>query len=196
MSSCLTRFLEDPWSSLKVVVPTVAIEVILHKKVWEKASLRELTLGLTVVNVYWFATTSNISLFETPLLTQVPTLDDRQKADNARHRYNWLNKLELIVGVVGLDLYCEWRKRILDHDGFVDIFLSQAVLAPVAITALQSAYLLPKLTECAKDKAENKVSACTTQQNCLPHKAYCGLEAVKVIGTAVAGIRFGRMLTL
>ena len=94
-SSCLSRFVTDPWSSLKVVIPSVAIEVVLHKKVWEKTSLRHLTLYLTMLNVYWFSSSLNFSFFETPLLCQVPSLDQRQKGDLARHRLGLMNKLEV-----------------------------------------------------------------------------------------------------
>ncbi|KAI9492936.1 hypothetical protein BDB00DRAFT_957765 [Zychaea mexicana] len=198
--SCLTRFLTDPWSSAKVVVPSIAIEVVLHKKVWEKASLRHLTLYLTLANAYWFATSLNFNLFETPLLCQVPSLDERQKVDVGRHRYGWLNKVELVVGVVTLDLFCEWRKRIIDRNGFVDLCLSSAVLAPALITVAQGAYFLPKLLDrCWNDKPATTVtgvdnSSCCSEKTCC--RAYIGIEAAKVVGLAVAGLRFGKMLTV
>ncbi|KAI8143389.1 hypothetical protein BJV82DRAFT_514819 [Fennellomyces sp. T-0311] len=192
--SCLTRFLTDPWSSLKVVIPSVAIEVVLHKKVWEKTSLRHLTLYLTILNVYWFANSLNFSFFETPLLCQVPSLDQQQKLDVARHRLGWMNKLELVAGVVSLDLFCEWRKRIVDHDGFVDLCLSSAVLAPVIITAAQGGYFLPKLGDrCLESTNVSGVKCCPEKTCC---RVYIGFEAVKVAGLAVAGLRFGKMLTI
>ncbi|CDS04464.1 hypothetical protein LRAMOSA07171 [Lichtheimia ramosa] len=195
MSSALSQFLTDPWSTLKVLAPSVAVEVILHKQVWQKASLRDLTLCLALVNAYWLGTTLNVSFFETPLLCQVPGLDERQQAEIARHRYGWINKAELVIGVVSLDLYCEWRKRIMDHNGFVDLCLSKAVIAPVLISAVQSAYLLPKASECCRDRQIAGVRD-NSKQKCNIHRAYVGFEAAKLVGVAVAGLRFGKMLTV
>lgn len=96
-TNCCVQFLEDPWSTVKVLVPTVAIEVILHKQVWQRTSLRDLTLYLALANTYWFATTLNLSFLETPLFLQSPHLDDQQKLDCGRQRFNWLNKIEVNV---------------------------------------------------------------------------------------------------
>lgn len=95
--SCLVRFLNDPWSPVKVFLPSLAIEVILHRNVWQKTPLRHLTLYLVAVNVYWLATSVNWGLLETPLLLQLPSLDDRQKMETARHRFSFLNKVEVRV---------------------------------------------------------------------------------------------------
>ncbi|KAI7850843.1 hypothetical protein BDC45DRAFT_538799 [Circinella umbellata] len=199
-ASCLTHFVTDPWSTVKVIVPSIAIEVILHKKVWEKASLRHLTLYLTMANVYWFATSFNVGFLETPLLCKVTDgLNKSQKLDLGRNRLGWLNKIELAIGVVTLDLFCEWRKRIIDHDGFVDAVLTTAVLAPAAISLAQGAYILPKLKECClpSDKVPT-VSAggdsCCSEKSCC--RLYLGIEVAKVAGLAVAGLRFGKMLTV
>lgn len=97
MSSAVSQFLTDPWSTLKVLAPSVAVEIILHKQVWQKASLRDLTLCLALVNAYWLGTTLNVSFFETPLLCQVPGLDERQKGEITRHRYGFINKAEVSV---------------------------------------------------------------------------------------------------
>lgn len=94
-SNGCARFLEDPLAAVKVLVPTVAIEVILHKKFWQKSSLRDLTLYLAIVNTYWFATNLNLSFLETPLFIQSPQLTDQQKSDVSRDRFNWLNKIEV-----------------------------------------------------------------------------------------------------
>ena len=95
-ASCLSRFVTDPWSTVKVIVPSIAIEVILHKQVWEKASLRHLTLYLTMANVYWFATSFNVGFLETPLLCKVTDgLNKSQKLDIGRNRLGWLNKIEV-----------------------------------------------------------------------------------------------------
>ncbi|KAI9269317.1 hypothetical protein BDA99DRAFT_597395 [Phascolomyces articulosus] len=194
--SCITRFVTDPLSVVKVLVPSVAIEIILHKQVWEKSSLRHLTLYLTMANVYWFATSFNFSFLETPLLCKVPeSLDKSQKLDVGRHRFGWLNKIELAIGVVSLDIFCEWRKRILDHDGFVDVCLSTAVLAPAIICVAQGAFFLPKLQErCINEKTAANDNSCCSQKNCC--RLYLGLEVAKVTGLAVAGLRFGKMLTV
>lgn len=98
-SNTVSRFLEDPMAAVKVLVPSVAIEVILHKRLWQKTSLRDLTLYLAIVNTYWFATTLNLSFLETPLFLQSPHLSDQQKMDCGRQRFNWLNKIE--VSIVG-----------------------------------------------------------------------------------------------
>lgn len=94
--SKVSKFLLDPWSTAKVVVPSAAIQLILHKTVISKTTLRELTLGLTLLNAIWFATTLNLSYLETPLLANVPSLDEWQKLDVGRHRFSWINKIEVI----------------------------------------------------------------------------------------------------
>lgn len=93
----VSEFLLDPWSTVKVVVPSAAVQVLIHQTCLKKASLRELTLGLTLLNAIWFATTLNMSYIETPLLANVPSLDDSQKLDVGRHRFNWINKIEVRV---------------------------------------------------------------------------------------------------
>lgn len=82
-------------SAVKVLVPSVAIEVLLHKKLWQKSSLRDLTLYLTIINTYWFATTLNLSFLEPSLLLRTSHLSDQQKLDYGRQRLNWLNKIEV-----------------------------------------------------------------------------------------------------
>lgn len=91
----VSQFLLDPWSTAKVVLPSAAAQIIIHQTVLKKASLRELTLGLTLLNAIWFATTLNMSYIETPLIANVPSLDDNQKLDVGRHRFNWINKIEV-----------------------------------------------------------------------------------------------------
>ncbi|KAL0142536.1 hypothetical protein V8B55DRAFT_1499004 [Mucor lusitanicus] len=181
-SNCCARFLEDPLAAVKVLVPSVAIEIVLHKKLWQKTSLRDLTLYLAIVNTYWFATTLNLSFLETPLFCNC-----------GRQRFNWLNKIEIVVGVLGLDLYCEWRKRIIDNNGFVDGVLARSIWIPATVTAIQAVYLLPTLNKKAKqiDRTGHE-----DEQFPKAHRAYIGFETVKVVGLAVAGLRFGRMLTL
>lgn len=93
----VSEFLLDPWSTVKVVVPSAALQVIIHQTCLKKASLRELTLGLTLLNAVWFATTLNMSYIETPLLANVPSLDENQKLDVGRHRFNWINKIEVSI---------------------------------------------------------------------------------------------------
>ena len=94
-SNYCTNLLDDPLGAVKVLVPSVAIEVLLHKNVWQKTSLRDLTLYLALVNTYWFATSLNLSFLETPLFMQSPHLNDQQKEDCGRHRFSWLNKMEV-----------------------------------------------------------------------------------------------------
>ncbi|KAG2205142.1 hypothetical protein INT47_002236 [Mucor saturninus] len=190
-SNCCARFLEDPLAAVKVLVPTVAIEVILHKKFWQRSTIRDLTLYLAIVNTYWFATNLNLSFLETPLFIQSPQLTDQQKSDVSRDRFNWLNKIEIAVGVLSLDLFFEWRKRIIDNNGFVDGYLCKAVLIPAAVTAVQAAYLLPTLNK--KAKQPRAIDDPTFSKS---HRAYIGFETVKIVGLAVAGLRFGKMLTL
>lgn len=93
--SKVSKFLLDPWSTAKVVLPAAAIQVVLHNTALKKASLRELTLGLSLLNAFWFATTLNLSYIETPLLANVPSLDEWTKLDVGRHRFNWINKIEV-----------------------------------------------------------------------------------------------------
>ncbi|KAI9311413.1 hypothetical protein BX666DRAFT_1998144 [Dichotomocladium elegans] len=195
MACCFSKIFDDPLSAVKVVVPSIAVEFILHKKVWEKASLRDLTLALALVNAYWFASTLNVSFFDTCLISKMPTIDSRQQMEINCRRFQWFNKAELVVGIVSLDLYCEWRKRILDHDGFVDIVLAQAVFVPALISAAQAAYFLPKGSLCCCNKGMIEgVSA--NDKKCKIHYAYVGMETIKIASLAVAGLRFGRMLTV
>jgi hypothetical protein len=91
----VSRFLLDPWSTAKVVLPSAAVQLVIHQTVLKKASLRELTLGLTLLNAIWFATTLNLSYIETPLLANVPSLNEETKLDVGRHRFNWINKIEV-----------------------------------------------------------------------------------------------------
>jgi hypothetical protein len=82
----------------KVLIPSVAIEVLLHYKVWEKTSLRKLTLGLALVNTYWLATTLNLSLLVSPLLLKEASkgeADAEKKLECGREHFNILNKLEV-----------------------------------------------------------------------------------------------------
>lgn len=95
--SKVSKFLLDPWSTAKVVLPAAAIQIVLHQTSLKKASLRELTLGLTLLNAFWFATSLNLSYIETPLLANVPSLDEWTKLDVGRHRFNWINKIEVNI---------------------------------------------------------------------------------------------------
>ena len=108
--SKVSKFLLDPWSTVKVVLPAAAVQVVIHNTVLKKASLRELTLGLTLLNAFWFATTLNLSYIETPLLANVPSLDDWTKLDVGRHRFNWINKIE--VSLWEGDAY-EYKQRLI-----------------------------------------------------------------------------------
>lgn len=98
--SKVSKFLLDPWSTVKVVLPAAAIQAVIHNTVLKKASLREVTLGLTLLNAFWFATTLNLSYIETPLLANVPSLDEWTKLDVGRHRFNWINKIEVSRGEI------------------------------------------------------------------------------------------------
>ncbi|KAI7871621.1 hypothetical protein BDF14DRAFT_1762939 [Spinellus fusiger] len=195
----LTRFLSSPWSSVKILVPALAVEVYLHNRVWPKHSLRQITLYLALINTYWFATTFNFSFLETPFLVGMQSVDKQQNAYCGRHRFNWINKMELLVSVVGLDLFCEWRQRILDRNGFVDTFLSTAIAFPIVSMAVQGAYLLPRMNERARiiEPISNDKEL-YEKDRVFPsvHRAYIGFESLKVVGLAVAGIRFGKMLTI
>ncbi|KAI7907959.1 uncharacterized protein BX663DRAFT_482203 [Cokeromyces recurvatus] len=183
-------------TSVKVLIPSVAIEVILHKQLWQRTSLRNLTLCLAGINAYWFATTLNWSFLETPFFLKSPHLSDQQKVGYRRQRFNWLNKIEIAVTVLGLDLYCEWRKRILDNNGYIDACLARSIWIPATVTAIQAVYLLPKLNK----KSKEIPSSTQSNEKCASfpkaHCAYIGFEAVKLTGLAVAGLRFGKMLTL
>ena len=64
-----------------------------------------------------------------------------------------------MIGVLSLDLFCEWRKRIIDNNGYVDSYLTKAVILPAAITALQAAYFLPKLNYRAERVEKGKASS-------------------------------------
>lgn len=98
-----------------------------------------------------------------------------------------------MVGVLGLDLYCEWRKRIIDNHGFVDGVLARSIWIPATVTAIQAVYLLPTLNKQAKQIDRTGYE---DEQFPKAHRAYIGFETVKVVGLAVAGLRFGKMLTL
>ncbi|CAO3674815.1 unnamed protein product [Rhizopus stolonifer] len=196
--SKVSKFLLDPWSTAKVVLPSAAIQLILHKTVVNKSSLRELTLGLTLLNAIWFATTLNMSYIETPLLANVPSLDEWQKLDVGRHRFNWINKVEATVSLVSLDLFLNWHGRISQHNGFVDCTLKAAAIAPVAITVIQSLYFLPRLNKRAIQVSQGQV---TTQQLwerdnffLKGHRGYIALDTIKIGCLAVAGLQFGLML--
>lgn len=92
-----------------------------------------------------------------------------------------------------MDLFCQWYKRIVDNNGYVDGYLAKAIWIPVTVTAIQAVYLLPKLNKKAK-----QITGQNLNDNTLP-KARCiytGFETAKIAGLAVAGLRFGKMLTL
>jgi hypothetical protein len=65
-----------------------------------------------------------------------------------------------------------------------------ATLVPPAIVLFQSSYLLPALNKRAEKMLEGKPLEPSTI-----HKQYIGFEAIKVVGLAVAGLRFGKLLT-
>lgn len=92
--------------------------------------------------------------------------------------------------MVSLDLYCVWRQKIIDRGGFVDKVLVAATLVPPAIVLFQSVYLLPALN----DRAEKVIKDVPLEPSSV-HKQYIGFEVVKVVGLAVAGLRFGKLLT-
>lgn len=94
-NSKVSQFLLDSWSTAKVVLPSAAVQIVIHKTFVNKLSLRELTLGLTLLNAFWFATTLNLDFLETPLLANVPSLDEWTKLDVGRHRFSFINKLEV-----------------------------------------------------------------------------------------------------
>jgi hypothetical protein len=89
-----------------------------------------------------------------------------------------------------LDLYCVWRQKIIDRGGYVDKVLVTAALVPPIIVMFQSAYLLPALN----DRADRMIKGLPLESSTV-HKQYIGFEAVKVVGLAVAGLRFGKLLT-
>ncbi|KAL9552895.1 hypothetical protein PS6_004205 [Mucor atramentarius] len=194
----VSEFLLDPWSTVKVVVPSAAVQVLIHQTCLKKASLRELTLGLTLLNAIWFATTLNMSYIETPLLANVPSLDDSQKLDVGRHRFNWINKIEATVSLLSLDLSLNWNERIARHDGFVDNVLKTAALAPIAITVAQSVYFLPRFNKRAELVAKGGATAKELWDKdpffLKGHRAYITLDTLKISALAVAGLRFGLML--
>ncbi|GAB5588345.1 hypothetical protein Unana1_03245 [Umbelopsis nana] len=188
-TSCVSTFLLDPWSSAKIALPSVAIQAIIHRTVLEKLPIRTLTLWLSLVNTYWFASTLNQSFLDTPI-KQFVHVDKAQSFNIGRHLFSWLNKLEITLGVVSLDLYCVWRQKIIDRGGFVDKVLVAATLVPPAIVLFQSVYLLPALN----DRAEKVIKDIPLEPSSV-HKQYIGFEVVKVVGLAVAGLRFGKLLT-
>ncbi|KAI9259071.1 hypothetical protein BY458DRAFT_541265 [Sporodiniella umbellata] len=194
----VSKFLLDPWSTAKVVLPSAALQLVLHKTVVNKASLRGLTLSLTLLNALWFATTLNLSYLETPLLANVPSLDEWQKLDVGRHRFNWINKIEATVSLVSLDLFLNWHGRITRHNGFVDTTLKAAAIAPIAITVIQSLYFLPRLNKRAVQVSRGET---TTRQLwekdpffLKGHRGYITLDTIKIGALAVAGLQFGLML--
>ncbi|KAI9476276.1 MAG: hypothetical protein EXX96DRAFT_576523 [Benjaminiella poitrasii] len=194
----VSNFLLDPWSTAKVVLPSAAVQLIIHQTVFKKASLRELTLGLTLLNAIWFATTLNMSYIETPLLANVPSLDEITKLDVGRHRFNWINKIEATVSLVSLDLYLNWNDRIVKHNGFVDNVLKAAALAPIAITVFQSVYFLPKFNRRAAETVQGGATAQDLWERdpffLKGHRTYITLDTIKISALAVAGLRFGLML--
>ncbi|KAG2184809.1 hypothetical protein INT43_000722 [Umbelopsis isabellina] len=199
-TSSVSKFLLDPWSPAKVAVPSIIVQAIIHRTVLEKLPIRTLTLWLSLTNTYWFATTLSHSFLDTPIKQYAPNVDKEQSTNIGRHIFSWLNKLEasysfhgrghVAVGVVSLDLFCVWRQKIIDRGGFVDKALVAATLVPSAIVILQSAYLLPTLNE----RADKLIKGQSLEPSSV-HKQYIGFEAVKVVGLAVAGIRFGKLLT-
>ncbi|KAM3587055.1 hypothetical protein VKS41_002101 [Umbelopsis sp. WA50703] len=189
-SSSVSKFLLDPWSSAKVAVPAVVVQAIIHRTVLEKLPIRTLTLWLSLTNTYWFAVTLNQSFLDTPMKQYIPNVDKEQSTNIGRHIFSWLNKIEVAVGVISLDLFCVWRQKIIDRGGFVDKALVAATLVPPAIVLLQSAYLLPNLYE----RADKLIKGQSLEPSSL-HRQYIGFEAVKIVGLAVAGIRFGKLLT-
>jgi hypothetical protein len=94
-NSCVSQFLLNPSSTVKVVATSAALAVVLHKTAIKESSLRGLTLGLTLLNAFWFATTLNMTIFESPLLANVPSLDNWKMLDVGRHRLSWISKMEV-----------------------------------------------------------------------------------------------------
>ncbi|KAI8891256.1 hypothetical protein K501DRAFT_327873 [Backusella circina FSU 941] len=188
--SC-AQALADPMTVVKVLVPSVAIEAVVHHQVWKYASTRTLTLGLALLNTYWFATSFNMTALVSPLY--IKCKNDASKLEEtkecSRHHFNLLNKLEIPLAVLGLDLFLEWRQRLVAKNTLLDNCLVAAVSAPLIITALQSGVILPKMNKKAKEPAAQG-DVCQKPACC-----YFGFEAVKFAGLAVAGLRFGNMLT-
>lgn len=112
--SKVSQFLLDSWSTAKVVLPSAAVQIVIHQTVLKKLSLRELTLGLTLLNAIWFTTSLDLGFFETPLLANVPSLDEWQKLDVGRHRFSFINKIEASI-LTGVILGCYSHSILLDY---------------------------------------------------------------------------------
>ncbi|OBZ87014.1 hypothetical protein A0J61_04934 [Choanephora cucurbitarum] len=194
----ISNFLLDPWGTAKVVLPSAALQVVLHQTVMKKASLRELTLGLTLLNAIWFATSLNLNFLETPLLANVPSLDDWNKLDVGRHRFSLINKIEGAVSLLSLNVFLHWNERIVRHDGYVDNLLKAASLAPIAITVIHSVYLLPKFNRRAEEVAQGGPTAQELWEKdpffLKGHRSYIAFDTIKISALAVAGLRYGLML--
>ncbi|KAI8978041.1 hypothetical protein BDB01DRAFT_837484 [Pilobolus umbonatus] len=196
--SKLSNYLLDPWSTVTVLVPSAAIQVLLHKTVLKDASLRELTLGLTLINTFWFGITLATKFLETPLLANVPSLNEWQKLDVGRHRFSLLNKVEIIGSIIGIDLFCTWTHRILKYDGYVSNLLKVAVIAPIATTAIQTLCILPGVNKRAVKVVKGEQTTRELWEKdpffLRGHRAYITLETIKLSALAVAGLKFGTML--
>lgn len=95
-------------------------------------------------------------------------------------------------------MFLNWNERITRHNGYVDNVLKAVSLAPIAITVAQSVYFLPKFNK----RAQLVASGASTPEELWNkdtfflkgHRAYIGLDTLKITALAVAGLRFGLML--
>ncbi|KAI8882001.1 hypothetical protein K501DRAFT_286066 [Backusella circina FSU 941] len=137
-----------------------------------------------------------MSYIETPLLANVPSLDEWKKLDVGRHRFSWISKIEAVASILSASLYFNWHHRIVTNNGFIDSILKGAVLAPIIITTVQSIYFVPHFLKLANSVDQGEVTAQALWSTSLfqRHRQYIALDTVKVTCLGLAGWRFGKML--
>ncbi|ORX54535.1 hypothetical protein DM01DRAFT_1335672 [Hesseltinella vesiculosa] len=191
----LDKFLLDPLSTLKVAVPGGAIAALLHTQFWSKKSTRCVAVGLFAVTVGRLALTVHMGILETQVIRALPVLSNDQKLQLADYRRSWFNKLDVMTGIVSLDLFYIFTHRSTTS---VSQCLTACVAAPVAITALQVFCFYPNYQrEVAQVREKSKTADDLFKDPSFVtrHRLFHGMDFVKVSCLAVAGLRLGCMLS-
>ncbi|OZJ06253.1 hypothetical protein BZG36_00796 [Bifiguratus adelaidae] len=184
--SSISRFLLDTSAPVKVLVPTLIIQAILHPRL-QKLDFKTLNLVLYTHHAVWFSVVTAIGFLEAPIKFEAPTVTREQLLDVGRHVFSALNKAEVLLSVVGLDLFYIWRQHVNNMGLKVNKVMMTATLVPAALSLLwQAGYTLPRLMKRAGVQVKGK-----QVEESQVHLVHVVTEIIKLGGLAVAGLRYG-----
>ncbi|ORZ08652.1 hypothetical protein BCR42DRAFT_424626 [Absidia repens] len=198
MSCCnfeVAKFLRDPYSTVKILLPTAAIQTVMHCKVWSDKSTRHLAIALLATTVGRFALNVHLGWIETPILNRLPCLTDDQKIMLNDYRMSLISKMDLLSGLAVMDIFYIYSQRPMVN---VPPCVTTVMVAPVAISVLQGICLMPQSHRQVARVHEGKSTSADLLNDASfvqRRKIFVGLDFVKVSCLAIAGLRFGCQLS-